>query len=245
MIAGHPGLPYMMRSRQSQRRYTTCTFFTDVASCFIFPHFQESTNALETLQGKQRYEQYCQQYKQSVQEYHSDNGIFMDKQFTQTLAQQGQPHTVTGMGAHHMNGIAECTIGFVSTWTLTMLLHAQARWPQVITKAFWPFATRHAVNIYVNCYRGRHSTAVSPIEEFTDMPATLQPQDLHPWGCPVYVLEKRLQDGNHATSKWDPRAWMGVYVGHSTIHSGNVVLVYNPSTGHTTPQFHVVFDDHF
>ncbi len=29
------------------------------------------------------------------------------------------------------------------------------------------------------------------------------------------------------------------------IHSGNVVLVYNPLTGHTTPQFHVVFDDHF
>jgi len=43
----------------------------------------------------------------------------------------------------------------------------------------------------------------------------------------------------------DQCSWLGVYVGHSTIHSGNLVLVYNPLTCHTTPQFHVVFDDHF
>jgi len=70
-------------------------------------------------------------------------------------------------------------------------------------------------------------------------------KDLHPWGGPVYVLNKRLHDGNHPSSKWDPQAWLGVYIGHSTIHSGNVVLVYNLVTGHTTPQFHVVFDDYF
>jgi len=29
------------------------------------------------------------------------------------------------------------------------------------------------------------------------------------------------------------------------IHSGNVISVYNPLTGHTTPQFHIVFDDLF
>jgi len=142
-----------------------------------------------------------------------------------------------GTGAHHMNGIVKCSIGFVSTWTLMKLLHAQAQWPQVINKAFWPFTMQHAVNIYVNCYRGCHGTAVSPIKEFTNMTASLKPHDLHPWGCLVYVLEKCLQDGNHAISKWDTHAWLGVYVSHSTIHSSNVVLVYNLSTGHTTPQF--------
>jgi len=77
------------------------------------------------------------------------------------------------------------------------------------------------------------------------MPSLLQLHDLHPWGCPIYVLDKQLQDGNHTSSKWDPHAWLGIYVGHLSIHSGNVVLVYNPATGHTTPQFHVVFNDHF
>jgi len=38
---------------------------------------------------------------------------------------------------------------------------------------------------------------------------------------------------------------LGIYVGHSTIHSGNVILVYNPIMGHTTPQFHIVFNDYF
>jgi len=36
-----------------------------------------------------------------------------------------------------------------------------------------------------------------------------------------------------------------MYVGHSMIHSGNVILVYNPTTGHTMPQFHVIFDNYF
>jgi len=87
--------------------------------------------------------------------------------------------------------------------------------------------------------------AITPLEEFTNMPPPLHLHDLHPWGCPVYVLEKHLQDGNHTSSKWDPHAWLGVYIDHSSIHSGNVVLVYNPTTGHTTLQFHVVFDDCF
>jgi len=82
-----------------------------------------------------------------------------------------------------------------------MLLHAQAHWLQVINKTFWPFATQHTANIYVNCYCGCHGTAVSPIEEFTDMPASLQPHHLHPWGFPVYILDKQLQESNNATSK--------------------------------------------
>jgi len=124
---------------------------------------------------------------------------------------------VAGTGAHHMNGIVEHCIGFISTWILTMLLHAQARCPQAINKLFWPFAICHAINIYVNCYYGHHSTAVTPIEEFTNMPKSLHLHDLHPWGCPVYVLDKCLQDGNHTSSKWDPHTWLGIYVSSTAV----------------------------
>jgi len=144
-----------------------------------------------------------------------------------------------------MNGITEHSIGSISTWMLTMLLHTQVQWPQVINKDFWPFAMWHAINIFVNCYQGWHGNAIPPIEEFTNAAAPLWLEHLHPWGCPVYVLNKHLQDDNHPHSKWDWWSWLGVYIRHSTIHSGNVVLVYNLVTGHTTPQFHVVFDDHF
>jgi len=245
MLVGCPSLPYTMHGQWSQQCYTACTFFVDVTTCHIFPHFQESTNAIETLQGKMWYEQYCQCYHCTVQEYCSDNGIFTDCQFTKQLAHSGQWQTVTGVGTHHMNGIVKQSISFISTWMLTMLLHTKAQWPQVINKEFWPFVMWHAINIYINCYRRCHGTAVPPIEEFTNAPAPLQVHDLHPWGCPIYVLDKHLQDGDSSQSKWDRWSWLGIYVGHSTIHSGNVVLVYNPLTGHTTPQFHVVFDDYF
>ena len=38
---------------------------------------------------------------------------------------------------------------------------------------------------------------------------------------------------------------MGAYVGRSRIHAGNVSLILNLSTGHVSPQFHVVFDETF
>ena len=38
---------------------------------------------------------------------------------------------------------------------------------------------------------------------------------------------------------------MGIYLGHSPVHAGLVDLVLNPRTGHVSPQYHVVFDEHF
>jgi len=45
--------------------------------------------------------------------------------------------------------------------------------------------------------------------------------------------------------KWQPRARLGVYLGHSPCHAGTVALVLNPSSMHVSPQYHVAFDDHF
>ena len=38
---------------------------------------------------------------------------------------------------------------------------------------------------------------------------------------------------------------MGIYLGRSPAHAGNVALVLNPKTGLVSPQYHVVFDDDF
>ena len=66
----------------------------------------------------------------------------------------------------------------------------------------------------------------------------------HTFGCPVYVLDERLQ-GRGFITKWDERVRVGTYVGRSPIHVGNVSLILNLSTGHASPQFHVVFDKTF
>ena len=36
---------------------------------------------------------------------------------------------------------------------------------------------------------------------------------------------------------------VGAYVGRYPIHAGNVSLILNLSTGHVSPQFHIVFDE--
>ena len=71
-------------------------------------------------------------------------------------------------------------------------------------------------------------------------------RDLHTWGCPVYVLDPTLQAGKKLP-RWEPRSRRGVFigVGLSTIHSSEVPLVLNLSTGSITAQYHVVFDDRF
>ena len=45
--------------------------------------------------------------------------------------------------------------------------------------------------------------------------------------------------------KWSERSRIGVYLGHSPHHATSVAWVLNITTGHVSPQFHVVFDDHF
>ena len=64
------------------------------------------------------------------------------------------------------------------------------------------------------------------------------------WGCPVFVLEPRLQDG-HKIPKFDRRARMGQFLGFSDEHSSTVAQVRHLSSGYVSPQFHVVFDELF
>ena len=69
--------------------------------------------------------------------------------------------------------------------------------------------------------------------------------NFHTFGCPCYVLGSQLQSNPKGVPKWEPWARLGVYLGRSPAHVGNVALVLNPKTGLVSPQFHVVFDDGF
>jgi len=73
----------------------------------------------------------------------------------------------------------------------------------------------------------------------------VQLKHYHTFGCPVYILDSRLQTNPKGVPKWEPRSRLGIYVGHSPSHAGSVSLVLNPKTGLVSPQFHVVFDDNF
>ena len=66
---------------------------------------------------------------------------------------------------------------------------------------------------------------------------------IHPFSCPVFILSSGLQNVGSMFPKWNPRARVGVYLGHSPCHAGNIALVLNPKTLRVSPQFHIVFDN--
>jgi hypothetical protein len=68
--------------------------------------------------------------------------------------------------------------------------------------------------------------------------------DLHVWGCPVYVLDPKIQQGQKLP-RWVPRSKREMFMGLSQQHASEVPLVLNIGTGSITTQFHVVFDDLF
>ena len=248
LIAGYPGRMSTSRGSPCKRRYTCVTIFVDHATRFIYPHFQESTNAKETRAGKLAFEAFGRIHGRTLQHLHSDNGTFVAKHFVADLTYKDQGQSLCGVGAHWQNGIAERTIGAVTSLARTMLSHAMRQWPDVIDESFWPFAVRQSINV-LNMLPSPHLrdtvSKLSSYENFTGQKPTLKPEDFHVFGCPAYVLAERLQTHGSGHPKWHNRSHLGVYVGHSTLHSGNVLMIYNPETTHTSPQYHCVVDDSF
>ena len=99
--------------------------------------------------------------------------------------------------------------------------------------------------VHLHNHTPHHHDGLSPIEIWSCSKNNYSfLQNAHPWGCPTYVLDPRLQDG-HKIPKWEPRSRHGVYVGVSPLHASTVALVLNPNTNRLSPQFHCVFDDYF
>ena len=218
--------------------------FVDHASGYIFINEQVHLNTHCTIASKEAFEAHCRDFGVVPQAYISDNGsTFTSKDYVDHLKRFNQVTKYAGVGAHHHNGVAERSIQTIMSIARTMMIHSALHWPDVQDSKLWPLAVRHAAYLFNRM--PNPSTGVSPLDIFS---RTRQPQakfhDLHVWGCPVYVLEKRIADGNKIP-KWSSRSNRQLYLGVSDKHAGTVPLVLNLETGKITPQFHVVVDDWF
>ena len=223
--------------------YTCGTLFVDHASGKVFNFPQFSTNAMETIDSKRKLERYAAEESILVKAYHSDNGIFASDAFKTECTHKGQKLTFSGVGAHHQNGVAERNIKTISQWARANMLHAAYHWQEHANIKLWPQAVDYAVWVFNRLPSTK--SGVSPNELWSGSLST--GHDLRrarPFGCPAYVLDPKLQDGNKIP-KWDTRARRGMFVGFSTQHSSLVPLIMNLQTGKITPQFHVVFDEKF
>ena len=225
-------------------RYVGGCIFVDHASSHIHVEFQSSLSSHETLTAKIEYEKLCRDVGVIPQKYVSDNGrSFASREFSEHLSNFYQIIKFAGVGAHHHNAQAERAIRTIMTIARTMMIHGGIYWPDVADSTLWPMAVKHACFLYNHV--PSHVTGLSPSDIFSRI---RWPQkkflDLHVWGCPVYVLEKSLQDGKKIP-KWRPRSNRSIYMGISNKHASTVPLVLSTSTGAITPQFHIVFDDWF
>jgi hypothetical protein len=224
--------------------YTGGCIFVDHASGHVHVEFQAHLNTHETLQAKEQYELLCRDVGVVPQEYQADNGkAFTSHAFSNHLATFQQTIRFASVGAHHHNGVAERSIQTIMSIARAMMLHAAIHWPQVADPQLWPMAVKQAV--YLWNHMPVESTGILPHDLFTRLRwAQSKFKDVHVWGCPVYVLDRRLSDGNKLP-RWSARSQRCVYVGLSDQHATSVPLVLNLETGSITPQFHVVFDDWF
>ncbi len=132
------------------------------------------------------------------------------------MKHQQQPFS--GVGAKHQNGRAEQSIQTIMSIACTFLIHVSLHWDEQGSDAveLWPFAVCHAVWLYNHLPNG--VTGLSPMEIVTGTRSDLR--DLlrtHLWGCPVYVLDPKLQDGKKIP-KWNCRARQGQFLGFSDKH---------------------------
>ena len=68
-MAGHPTI----------QRYKVVTVFVDYATGFSFVHFQRTSTAEETVQGKELFEQCAASFGHKIKHCNADNGVFAFK----------------------------------------------------------------------------------------------------------------------------------------------------------------------
>jgi hypothetical protein len=218
--------------------------FVDNYSGFVHVELQKHMNTLETLQAKERFESMALDFGVIPQTYLSDNGAaFTSHEFSAKMKQFDQVSKFSGAGAHHHNGVAERNIRTIISIARTMMMHSATHWMEQSDVELWPMAVKHAVHVFNRV--PSIETGICPLDAFTRQRFQQSKlHDLHVWGCPVYVLDKKIADGIKI-QKWAPRSDRYVYMGTSDRHSSTVPLVLNPNTGVISPQFHVVVDEWF
>ena len=104
------------RSDRTPIRY--CTLFRDNSSRMMFAHMQSNTNAVQTLEGKSKFERFCRSQGVFVKKYRADNGVFASNTCVQDIKQNQQSISYSCTGVHFQNGVAARGIRVVTPWSI-------------------------------------------------------------------------------------------------------------------------------
>ncbi len=163
--------------------------------------------------------------------------------FRDDCISKDQSQTFSGVGAKHQNAVAERNMQTICYWARHMMVHAAVHWPSngsdnICSNGsdnirLWPFAVQHAVWLFNQI--SNRVTGLTPLEVFTKTKSDHHDlQRAHVWGCPVFVLDPRLQDGKKIP-KWNRHARLAQFVGFSPEHSTLVANVRHLQTNYVSP----------
>ena len=237
-----PGLLGQMTGIPTTQRIRGSSVYVDQASDLSYIYHHTSLTSEDTVKGKEAFEAYAKSHGVHIKHYHADNGRFKDNAFLKSIQENHQTISFSGVGAHHQNGIAEKRIGDLQRRATTLLLHAQRRWPDAINSHLWTYAIRAANDCRNNAPTRKDDEC--PISRFCGTERVPAIKNQHHFGCPVYVLQQKIQNGRKAR-KWQDRTRIGINLGYSSRHAHSVSLVLSLQTGLVSPQFHCSYDDLF
>jgi len=140
--SGTPGRPFTTKGSASKLRYQYVSFWVDHATSFVYVTFQTSKAATELVQSKSEFEHFSSRFNIKIKNIRADNGVYSAQLFRDSCTRNQQNLTFCAVGAHWQNGIAERFIGTITQRARTILLHAMAKWPSVISEDMWDFALR-------------------------------------------------------------------------------------------------------
>jgi hypothetical protein len=237
-------LPNSRGRTSTTSMYQGGAIFVDHASGYVHIEHQVSLNSHETMMAKSKFENQLREVGVIVQTYRSDNGAaFSSREYTEHLSAFKQVTSFAGVGAHHHNGVAERAIQTIMAMARTMMLHSAVHWPNVADASLWPEAVDYATYIYNSMPNRR--TGLAPVEILTSTKMSAHKyHDFHVWGCPVYVLDPKMQDGK-SLPRWKVRSRRGQFMGISRKHASCAPRVLNLESHYISPQFHVLFDDFY
>ena len=130
-IVSTPGRSYNSRGSDSHdKMFKGGVIFVDHASGYVFVVPVVNFTAGEAIRAKREFEQEMASMGVVALHYHTDNGVFTTAEFQDELAKLNQGLSLSGVGAHHQNAVAERAIGTVVSLARTMMLHSKLRWPK-------------------------------------------------------------------------------------------------------------------
>lgn len=112
---------------------------------------------------------------------------------------KGQTTSFCGVSAHHQNPIAEILNRRATEMARTLILAVQLHWVEIMDcetinlEDYWTIAMEHAFKLLAKL--PIRSQQYTPFDVFTRHKHEMDLSQFHTWGCPVYVLYRRLANG--------------------------------------------------